>query len=71
MSQFEVDLTMLPLTIPEFAVKFKLENQSELELRDSYMIYLTLNRNGHHYGEHEHMSKWYSHQVYILTKGKY
>ena len=27
MSQFEVDLTMLPLTIPEFAVKFKLENQ--------------------------------------------
>ena len=71
MSQFQVDLTMLPLTIPEFAVKFKLENLSELELRDSYMIYLTLNRNGHHYGEHEYMSKWYSHQVYILTKGKY
>ena len=70
MSQFEVDLTMLPLTIPEFAVKFKLENLSELELRDSYMIYLTVNKDRHHYGEHEYMSKWYSHQAYILTKGK-
>lgn len=71
MSQFEVNLLVLPLTIEEFASKFKLSNASEFEIRDEYMTYLTVNKANHHYGEHEHMSKWYSHQTYLISKGKY
>ena len=58
-SPFEIDLTVLPLTLKEFERKFSNHNNVE----SAYKAYLERNSANHHYGDFTTLNEWYQDQI--------
>ena len=60
------DMKMLPLTLVNFALAFKLEKLGKLALVKPYRISLTGNKKSHHYGAFEDMHNWFEYEINLM-----